>query len=93
MTRLRTEKTRVPEYNRTDAVFPPEDERMSIEEMLLGYTINGAKQLGIEDKKGSITVGKDADFLVFDNDLLTAEHEGFSYNMPKEVYFAGKKVL
>ena len=92
MTRLRTEKTRVPEYNRTDAVFPPENERMSIEEMLLGYTINGAKQLGIEDKKGSIEAGKDADFLVFDNDLLTAEHEGFSYNKPQEVYFCGKKV-
>ena len=92
MTRIRTEKTRVPEYNRTDAVFPPENERMSIEEMLLGYTINGAKQLGIEDKKGSIEAGKDADFLVFDNDLLTAEHEGFSYNKPQEVYFCGKKV-
>ena len=60
--------------------------------MLLGYTINGAIQLGIEDKKGSITVGKDADYLVFDKDLLTAEHEGFSYNKPKEVYFCGKKV-
>ena len=92
MTRIRTEKTRVPEYNRTDAVFPPENERMSIEEMLLGYTINGAKQLGIEARKGSITAGKDADFLVFDNDLLTAEHEGFSYNKPQEVYFCGKKV-
>ena len=39
---------------------------MSIEEMLIGYTINGAKQLGIEAKKGSIEVGKDADFLVFE---------------------------
>ena len=60
--------------------------------MLLGYTINGAKQLGIEAAKGSIEAGKDADFLVFDNDLLTAEHEGFSYNNPKEVYFGGKKM-
>jgi predicted amidohydrolase YtcJ len=65
---------------------------MSIEEMILGYTINGAKQLGIEDNKGSIERGKDADFLVFDNDLLSAEHEGFSYNKPTDVYFAGKKV-
>ena len=65
---------------------------MSVEEMLLGYTINGAIQLGIEDKKGSVTVGKDADFLVFDNDLLTAEHEGFSYNKPRDVYLAGRKV-
>ena len=65
---------------------------MSIEEMLLGFTINGAKQLGIEASKGSIEAGKDADFLVFDNDLLTAEQEGFSYNKPKEVYFCGEKV-
>ena len=60
--------------------------------MLLGYTINGAKQLGIEDRKGSITAGKDADFLVFDNDLLAAEHAGFSYKMPRDVYFCGKKM-
>ena len=92
MTRIRTDKTRVHEYNRTVEVFPPEDEKMSIEEMLLGWTINGAKQLGIEDSKGSIEVGKDADFLVFDNDLLSAEQEGFSYNKPKEVYFSGKKM-
>ena len=54
--------------------------------------INGAIQLGIEDKKGSIAVSKDADFLVFNNDLLSAEHEGFSYNVPKEVYFCGKRM-
>lgn len=92
MTRLITEKTRNYEYTRFPEVFPPENQKMSIEEMLLGFTINGAKQLGIEAEKGSITVGKDADFLVFDKDLLTAEKEGFSYNKPKDVYFGGKKV-
>ena len=51
-----------------------------------------SSDLGIEAAKGSIEVGKDADFLVFDNDLLTAEHEGFSYNKPSEVYFSGSKV-
>ena len=39
-----------------------------------------------------IADNKDADFLVFDNDLLTAEHEGFSHNKPRDVYFGGKKV-
>ncbi|MBR1478909.1 MAG: amidohydrolase family protein [Lachnospiraceae bacterium] len=92
MTRKITEKTRNYDFARCDKVFPPDNERMNIEEMLLGWTINGAKQLGIEDKKGSITAGKDADYLVFDNDLLTAEKDGFSQNKPKEVYFAGKKV-
>jgi predicted amidohydrolase YtcJ len=91
MTRSITDKTNFYEFARS-AEFPPASEKMGVEEMLLGYTINGAKQLGVEDTKGSIEVGKDADFLVFDKDLLTAEHEGFSYNMPQEVYFGGKKV-
>ena len=92
MTRWINEKTRTPEINRTVRAYPPTSEQMDIEEMILGYTINGAKQLGIEATKGSIEVGKDADFLVFDNDLLTAEHEGFSYNKPRDVYFRGKKL-
>ena len=85
------EKVRI-NPNRTVAAYPPASEQMNIEEMILGYTINGAKQLGIEAVKGSIEIGKDADFLVFDNDLLTAEHEGFSHNKPSEVYFGGNRV-
>ena len=92
MTRQITEKTNSHAFTRTTAVFPPENERMGIEEMLLGYTINGAKQLGVEATKGSITVGKDADFLVLEKDLLTQPQEGFSFNLPQEVYFGGKKV-
>lgn len=92
MTRNINEKTKAPERARVVAAYPSPKERMNIEEMMLGYTINGAKQLGIEASKGSIEVGKDADFLIFDNDLLTAEHEGFSHNMPSEVYIDGKKI-
>ena len=92
MTRLTSEKTVAPEWNRTVEPFVPLNEIMTIEEMILGYTINCAKQLGIEDRKGSIEAGKDADFLVFDQDLLTAEKEGFSQNRPKDVYFGGRKV-
>ena len=92
MTRNISEKTKAPERTRVVAEYPSPKEKMDIEEMLLGYTINGARQLGIEAAKGSIEVGKDADFLVFDNDLLTAAHEGFSHNMPSEVYIDGKKM-
>lgn len=90
MTRWINKNTRATEINWTVGPYPSSDEQMSIEEMIIGYTINGAKQLGIEDTKGSIEVGKDADFIVFDNDLLTAKKEGFSYNKPTAVYFCGK---
>ena len=92
MTRWINEKTRFDELARTIAPFPPENEKMGFEEMLQGYSINGAKQLGIEACKGSITIGKDADFLVFDQDLLTADPAGISFTLPSEVYFAGKKM-
>ena len=49
-------------------------------------------EAGLAAYEGSITVGKDADFLVFDNDLLTAEPEGISHNKPRDVYFCGKKM-
>lgn len=92
MTRWINEKTRFDELARTIAPFPPENEKMGIEEMLQGYSINGAEQLSIEACKGSITIGKDADFLVFDQDLLTADPAGISFTLPSEVYFAGKKM-
>ena len=92
MTRFIGPDTLGPEIAKVEKEFPSPKEKMSVEEMLLGYTINGAKQLGIEDTKGSITAGKDADFLVFDADLLTAEHSGFGSNKPQQVYFGGKKM-
>jgi len=39
---------------------------MTVEEIISAYTINSAKALGISDKVGSIEVGKDADFSVYD---------------------------
>ncbi|MBR2067644.1 MAG: amidohydrolase family protein, partial [Solobacterium sp.] len=92
MTRNITEKTRAYEFALTLEEFPSESEKMSIEEMMLGYTINGAKQLGIEAYKGSIEEGKDADYLVFENNLLNAEHDGFSNVSPSEVYVVGRRL-
>ncbi|MBQ7488514.1 MAG: amidohydrolase family protein [Clostridia bacterium] len=92
MTRWITKNTKAPAGTDTKKALDPPCEKMNIEEMIIGYTINCAKQLGIEAQKGSIEVGKDADFLVFNTDLMTAKHEGFSFNMPQDVYFSGKKM-
>ncbi len=40
--------------------------KLSIEEILAAYTINAAKALGLDDKIGSIEIGKQADFVFLD---------------------------
>ena len=39
------------------------------------YTINGAKLLGLDDRIGSLSVGKKADFVILDRNLLAADPE------------------
>ena len=93
ITREVTPETKISEGIITDyEKYPDASEAMSVEEMILGYTINGAEQLCIEDRKGSIEIGKDADYLVFEEDLMTADPSRFSHISPKEVYLSGVKM-
>ncbi len=52
-------------------VQPRASERLALDDMLRGYTIDAAYQLHMEDEIGSIEVGKLADFVVLDRDLFT----------------------
>ena len=72
--------------------YPPASECMNIEQMILGYTINGAKQLRLEKTKGSIEAGKDADYLVLKENLLEIPAAGMKNIIPEEVYFTGVKM-
>jgi len=51
------------------------DEKMTRIEALESYTINGAYAAFEEDIKGSIEIGKLADFTVLDQDILTIEED------------------
>ncbi len=52
------------------------EESLSVEEVLLGYTIDNAYQMRKEDVFGSIEVGKYADLTVFSQDLFEIDpHE------------------
>ena len=53
--------------------FP--EEKMTREEALKSYTINGAYASFEENKKGTLSVGKLADVTVLDTDLLSASDE------------------
>ncbi len=55
-----------------DGWFP--NEKISVEDALKCYTTNNAYAAFWEDKTGSITVGKYADFLVHSKNLLTIDH-------------------
>ena len=72
--------------------YPPASECMTIEQMILGYTINGAKQLRLDNTKGSIEPGKDADFLILKENLLETPVQGMMNIVPEQVYFKGVKV-
>ena len=43
---------------------------MMYEKAIEAITINAAKLLGIEDRVGSLEIGKDADIVIWDNDPL-----------------------
>ena len=46
---------------------------MPIEILLKGHTINGSYQLRMEDEIGSIKLGKAADFVVLEEDMMEVE--------------------
>ncbi|MGY0219596.1 amidohydrolase [Endozoicomonadaceae bacterium StTr2] len=54
----------------TSMVLPGKDERLSLEELIQGYTINSAYQLGLDDQIGSLEVGKQADYIVLSQNLF-----------------------
>lgn len=53
--------------------YPPADQRLALDEMLRGYTTNGARQLGMEETTGAIRPGWAADLVVVDRDLFGVE--------------------
>lgn len=64
-------------------------ERVTVEQAMDIMTINGATQLQIDDERGSIEVGKYADFLIFDKDFTTCEKDKIHEANVVSVYFEG----
>lgn len=74
--------------------FAP-SELISVEDALKTLTINGAYQLGLENERGSVKVGKYADFVVIDTNILNyqgAELRTIHNAKILSTYFEGEKV-
>jgi predicted amidohydrolase YtcJ len=54
----------------SQATLPPADERITLDEALRANTMGAAHQLGLDDKVGSIEVGKLADLIVLDRNIF-----------------------
>lgn len=59
--------------NRDYPVMQPAEEALTVEEAIAAYTINGAYQVHMEDRIGSIEVGKYADLVVLERNIFEVD--------------------
>ena len=72
------------------------DQAIPIDDVLRAYTINGARWQGIDREAGSLEVGKSADFVVLDRDLLRLAASGRADDIAgtrvRATWFMGRRV-
>jgi predicted amidohydrolase YtcJ len=68
------------------------DQKLSRAEALESWTLSGAYAAFEEKLKGSISVGKLADFLVLDTDIMSADPKAILTAKPKMTFLGGKIV-
>jgi predicted amidohydrolase YtcJ len=73
-----------------DAFCP--EERVTVEQMIESFTINGAYANFLEDETGSIEVGKAADLVVLSRDILTCPPEEITEAEVELTVFGGRPV-
>jgi predicted amidohydrolase YtcJ len=69
------------------------EELLTRAQALIALTINCAKQMFVEDERGSVKVGKFADFLLVNKDVLTCPATEIHEAKPAATYFEGKRVF
>jgi hypothetical protein len=69
---------------------------LTIDEAIAAYTSNGARMLGIDQDAGSLEVGKSADFIVLDRDIVKLAADGHADDIAKtqvlQTWFRGQQV-
>ena len=67
-------------------------EAITLPEVIVAYTRDGARAVGRGDEIGTLTVGKSADFIVLDRDILAVPITDVSGTKVLATWFMGKKV-
>lgn len=81
-----------PEATGKNEVRPPHSETLSIEKLVNGFTIMGARQLKLDSILGSIRKGKLADLVVLNENLFELEPQYIGRLKPVAVLMEGKIV-
>ena len=81
----------IPGETNPDEILGPE-ERMSLEDMIAAYTINGAYANFVENETGSIEVGKKADLVVLDRNLFDIPDSEIADTQVLMTMFEGRTV-
>jgi len=83
-------RTVLPTGDPSDAFSP--EERVTVEQMIESFTINGAYANFLEDETGSIEVGKAADVVVLSRDILSCPPEEITEAEVELTVFGGRPV-
>jgi predicted amidohydrolase YtcJ len=60
--------------------------------MFQAYTLNSAKAMRLDQQVGSLKVGKQADMIVLDRDVLTVATQVLHDTQVEQTWFAGKQI-
>jgi predicted amidohydrolase YtcJ len=67
-------------------------EKIGIAAAIRAYTIDGARSIGWDREIGSLVVGKSADFIVLDRDVLAVPAESIGATVVQQTWFRGKRI-
>ena len=73
-------------------IQPRESERLSVESLVRGYTLGAAQMLHLEDQVGSLAVGKKADIIVLDRNLLEITEDDIGNTKVLKTVLGGRVV-
>ena len=70
------------------------DAKLTVEQLIHGYTVINAERMRLDDIMGSIEAGKRANLVVFNEDIFEHAHkspEDFGSIVPDATWFEGKE--